>query len=144
VTISYGSQKPDADNVDGAVAITASREGEERTPGSVPSAGTKRCDAAFKKKGIQPTYSLPASAGNACDNIWMFVAAASHASVLRGDALADGLRAAKSIDFSYPEGPNDFSRARTTTGGQYWRPVQFYKSCTCWKLLDRTFRKSYS
>jgi hypothetical protein len=144
VTISYGSQQPDADNIDGAVVISASREGEERTPGSVPSAGTKRCDAAFKNKGIKPTYSLPASAGNSCDNVWMFAAAAGHASVLRGDALADGLRAAKSIDFSYPQGPNDFTRPRTTTGGQYWRPLQFYKSCRCWKLLDSTFRKSYS
>jgi len=144
VTISYGGQRPNADNLDGAVVISASREGEERTPGSVPSAGTKRCDAAFKKKGIKPTYSLPASAGNSCDNVWMFAAAAGHASVLRGDALADGLRAAKSIDFSYPQGPNDFTRPRTTTAGQYWRPLQFYKSCSCWKLLDRTFRKSYS
>lgn len=144
LAISYGSQKPDADNVDGAVAITASRAGEERTPGSKPTAGTQRCNAALKAKGIAPTYSLPAVAGNSCDNVWMFAAAADHASILRGDALADGLRAAKSIDFSFPQGPTDFTRARTTTGGQYWRPVQFYKSCACWKLLDRTFRKSYS
>ena len=144
VTISYGSQKPDPDNLDGAVAITASREGEERTPGFIPTAGTQRCNAALKAKGIAPTYSLPAVAGNSCDNVWMFAAAVDHASVLKGDALAAGLRAAKSIDFSYPQGPSDFSRARTTTGGQYWRPVQFYKSCSCWKLLDRTFRKSYS
>jgi len=144
VPLSYGGQAPDYDNIAGAVAISASRDGEEKTPGSVPTAGTARCDAAFKKKGIGPTYSLQVGAGNACDNLWMFAAAADHAPALRGDALAAGLQAATSIDFSYPLGPNDLTKAGTTFAGQYWRPLEFYRACNCWKLLDRTFKRTYS
>lgn len=144
VPLTYGSQAPDYDNIEGAVAISASRDGEEKTPGVTPTAGTKRCDAAFKKKGLGTTWSLPAGAGNACDNVWMFAAAVDHAPALRGDVLAAGLQAAKSVEFSYPQGPNDFSKPGTTYAGQYWRPLQFYRSCSCWKLLDRSFKRTFS
>jgi len=143
VPLSYGSQPPDPDNIDGAIAITGSRAGENTTPGSTPTAGTARCNEAFKRKGIGPVYSLPASAGNACSNVWMFVAAASHAGSLARDALASGLTAAKSTELSYPVGPNDFSPPGTTTGGQYWGPLQFRKSCRCWQLIDRAFQRTY-
>jgi hypothetical protein len=145
VPLTYGSQAPNYDNLAGAVAITASRDGEEKTPGSAPTAGTLRCNAAFKKKGIAPTWSLPTGAGNACDAIWMFAAAVNHAPALRADVLAAGLQAAKSVDFSYPQGPTDFSKPGSTFGGQYWRPLKFELSpCKCWKLLDRNFKKTYT
>lgn len=145
VPLSYGSQAPNYDNIAGAVAITASRDGEEKTPGSTPTAGTLRCNAAFKKKGIASTWSQPTGAGNACDVLWMFAAAVDHAPALRGDALAAGLQAAKSVDFSYPQGPTDFSGAGSTYGGQYWRPLTFQLSpCKCWKLLDRNFTRTFT
>jgi hypothetical protein len=145
VPLTYGNQAPNLENISGAIAITASRDGEETTPGSKPTAGTLRCDAAFKKKGIGPTYSLPTGAGNACDVLWMFVAAVEHAPALQGNALAAGLQAAGSVDFSYPQGPVDFTKPGTTFGGQTWRPLRFELSpCKCWKLLDRTFHKTYT
>ena len=144
VALSYGTQRPDANNIDGAIAITGSRTGENTTPGSKPTAGTARCDAAFKKKGIGPTYSLPSGAGNACSNVWMFAAAAERAGSLRGDALAAGLQAAGSVELSYPEGPSDFRTPGTTTAGQYWRPLQFRKSCRCWQVIDRTFHRTFA
>ena len=144
VPLTYGSQAPDYDNIANAVAISASRDGEEKTAGVKPTAGTLRCDAAFKKKGIASTWSQPAGGGNACDNVWMFAAAADHAPALRGDALAAGLQAAGSVEFSYPQGPNLFTKPGTTFAGQYWRPLQFYRACSCWKLLDRNFKKTFS
>ena len=145
VPLSYGNQAPNYDNIAGAVAITASRDGEEKTPGSKPTAGTLRCNAAFKKKGIAATWSQPTGAGNACDVVWMFAAAVNHAPALRADALAAGLQAVKSVDFSYPQGPTDFSKPGSTYGGQYWRPLTFELSpCKCWKLLDRNFKRTYS
>jgi hypothetical protein len=74
----------------------------------------------------------------------MFAAAVSHASSLTHEALAAGLMAAKSVELSYPEGPNDFTAPGTTTAGQYWRPLQFRKSCRCWQVIDRTFHRTYS
>ena len=142
--LSYGGQPPDPDNVDGAIAITGGRAGENTTPGSVPTAGTVRCNAAFKAKGLGPVYSLPSAAGNACSNVWMFAAAVSNARSLDREALAAGLTAGKSIELSYPEGPNDFTGPGTTTAGQYWRPLQFRKSCRCWQVIDRTFHRTYS
>ena len=73
----------------------------------------------------------------------MLKAAAEHAPTVRSDALADGLRHAKSIDFSYPSGPNDFSAPGVTTGGQYWRVTQFFTSCDCWRIIDPNFRRSF-
>jgi hypothetical protein len=144
VPLSYGTQPPDPNNLDGAIAITGGRAGENTTPGSVPTAGTARCNAAFRRKGLPPVYSLASAAGNACSNVWMFAAAVSHASSLTHEALAAGLMAAKSVELSYPEGPNDFTAPGTTTAGQYWRPLQFRKSCRCWQVIDRTFHRTYS
>ena len=145
VPLTYGHQAPNLDNIAGAVAITASRDGEETTPGTKPTAGTLRCNAAFKRKGIGTTYSQPTGAGNACDVVWMFAAAVDHAPALRGEALAAGLRAARSVEFSYPQGPTDFTQRGSTYGGQYWRPLGFELSpCKCWKVLDRTFKRTYS
>ena len=144
VPLSYGTQPPDPDNIDGAIAITGGRAGEDTTPGSVPTAGTARCNAALKREGLGPVYSPHAAiGGNACSNVWMFAAAASHAGSLARDALASGLQAAGSLDLSFPAGPNDFTVAGTTTAGQYWRPLAFRKACRCWQVIDRAFHHTY-
>jgi hypothetical protein len=145
VAISRGSQAPDPDNIADAVAIAANRSGEETTPGSRPSAGTVRCNAAFKKYGnLGNVYTLPYGAGDACALVSMFDAAADHAPVLQRNALAAGLQRAKSVEMSFPQGPNDFTGNRVTTGGQFWRPLQFHRSCTCWQITDRAFSRTFS
>jgi hypothetical protein len=143
ISVSYGSQRPDANNINGAIAITASRNGEERTPGMTPTAGTAKCDAIYKAAGRPSTYEEIAVGGNICDEVWMFQAAVNNAAALRGDALAAGLQRAKSIDFAFPQGPNDFTGPRETTGGQFWRTAQFKLECQCWQVLDREFRRGY-
>jgi hypothetical protein len=62
---------------------------------------------------------------------------------MQPEAMAAGLQRTKSIVFSFPQGPNDFTAPRTTTGGQYWRVDQFFKSCGCWRVADATFRPTH-
>jgi hypothetical protein len=144
VNISYGSQHPDYANIQNAIAVTASRYGEERTPGLSPSAGTARCNAIFRSHGQPPVYGQPIGGGGlVCDELWMFQAAADHAGALARAGLAAGLQASRSVDFSYPEGPNDFTGPRVTTGGEYWRVDQFQSGCTCWRVVDPAFHPSF-
>ena len=140
---SYGSSRPNADNIDGALAITITAGGEEHTPGIPASPGTARCDTILKPLGIQTVRQVNSDAlGDACDLIWMFQAAVEHAPSLQPAALPVGLQTARSVDFSYPQGPNDFSGGPGITyAGQFWRPTQFSKSCGCWHLLDPTFHR---
>jgi len=143
IQIAYGSQAPNASNIANAVAITANRDAEERTPGMAPSAATSKCDKILAGKGMAPTYKEPAAVGNMCSQFWMFKAALENAPAMRQDALAVGLQKAHNVEFSYPQGPNDFSGNRVTTGGQFWRTAQFLPACTCWQLIDRNFHPNY-
>jgi hypothetical protein len=139
ITISYGLTKPDPRNIDGAIAITASRNGEERTPGVTQTAATVKCGQIVH----QDLFKAANAAGNACDQMWMFTAAVEHAPTLSQSSLADGLKAARSVPFAYPEGPNDFAAgSHITYGGQYWRTTQFHATCTCWQLVNQTFHPS--
>jgi len=138
----YGSTHPDYQQLNGAIAITNNRDGENTTPGARPTAGTARCDAILAKHGLAPTYKQPDAAGNACDHVWMFVAAVSHAPALRPDALAAGLQSAGSVEWGYPQAPTSFTGAGVTTGGQFYRTLQFTTACNCWRVIDPTFRPS--
>jgi hypothetical protein len=139
---SYGSSRPNADNIDGAVAITITAGGEEHTPGIPPSPGTARCDTIMKPLGIQTVRQVNSDAlGDACDLIWMFQAGIEHAPSLQPAALPAGLQRVRSVEFSYPQGPNDFGSGTGTFAGQFWRPTQFSKGCACWHLLDPSFHR---
>ena len=143
IPLNSGSQHPDFANVANAIAISASRDGEDQTPGLTPTPGTARCNAIYQAHGQPPVYQQAAFAGNACDELWMFAAAAGHAAVLAPTALVAGLQSAGSVDFSYPQGPNSFAGNGVTTGGQFWRPTQFMSKCNCWQVIDSTFHPSY-
>jgi len=143
IDVAYGSQGANPDNIVGALAIAQGRSGEERTPGAVPSGGTAKCNTIYAAHGIAPVYKLPAGAGYVCTQLWMFQAAINNAPAIHPAALAVGLQKAKSIDSSYPAGPNDFSGTRQTTGGQFWRVAQFKADCKCWQVIDPTFHPSY-
>jgi hypothetical protein len=137
IAVAYGSQAANSKNIANALAITASRDGEERTPGYKQSAGSKLCSQYLGKS----VYSLAANAGDICDELWMVVAATNNAPALQQNALMAGLQRAKSIDFSYPQGPNDFSSGQVTWGGEYYRTDQFKPSCNCWQVTDKTFHR---
>ena len=143
IALTPGNLHPDYDNIADALVIAPTRYGEDNS--RVPrSAGTKRCDAIFAAHGRPSVYRQQAGlAGNACSLVWMFAAATTGASSMQRGALAAGLRAARSIEMSYPQGPVDWSGPRVTYGGQYWRAEQFYRSCSCWKLLESAFHPSF-
>ena len=150
VATTYGTQHPDYSNIADAIAITDSRYGEEKTPGYRPSAGTAKCNAIFKAAGDPSVYEQSAGLGGlACNDVWMLKAAAEHASALSRTQLAAGLSAAGSVDFSYPDGPNDFrpnrfTGSKVTYGDEFWRTDQFLPSCNCWRVIDSTFHPSFS
>ena len=88
-------------------------------------------------------YEVPANAGHACDQPWMLQAALSRAPGFSATGLVSGLQHAKSIDFSFPQGPNDFTGNRVTTGGEFFRAAQFMPDCKCWRVIQRDFRRGY-
>ena len=144
VPITGGNLSPDHDNLDGAIAITGDRYGEESTPGLSPTAGTQKCDAIYAAKGRPPVWKQPVGFGGVtCDQLWLLIAAIAHAPSMQRSAIAPGLHAAKTIDFSFPRGPADFTGPKVTYGGQAWRPEQFLKSCGCWRILDAAFKPSF-
>lgn len=134
------SVQPDPNNLAGAVAVTNGRSGEPTTPDLHPSSGTSRCDGFLHG---QPSVYQQYLGGQICNEVWMFAAAVGHAPSLSQPALASGLEASRSVDFSYPEGPTDLSTQGVTFGGQYWRTISFIGSCTCWQVADPTFHHSY-
>jgi Periplasmic binding protein len=141
LSIASGSRAPDPDNIANAIAITLGREAENHTPGMSPTAGTQRCNAYRAKAGLKPVYDVPANAGHACDQLWMLQAALGRAPELSSRGLVAGLQATGSIDFSFPQGPNDFTGQGVTTGGQFWRVATFSPACDCWKVIQRDFRR---
>jgi len=143
IAISYGNLRPNPANVANALAITVGRYAEEKTPGLQPTPGTAACDAILKAHGLKSTYESDPQVGNMCNVFWMIKAGAENAPVLSNETLAIGLQRAKSIDFSYPNAPNDFSGPKVTTGGQFWRTTQYFSECNCWRVIDPTFRPNY-
>jgi hypothetical protein len=142
--VSLDSPALDYNNLDGAIAIDSKRDAEETTPGMTRSAGTQRCDAIYVANHRPTVWDQGSSAGGlACNIIWMFAAAADHAPAMQRNALAAGLKTAGSVDFSWPDGPNDFRGDRTPAGGEFWRPVRALASCKCWRVADPTFHPSF-
>jgi hypothetical protein len=143
IPTTQGNLHVDYDNTEGALIVTSDRYGDESS-GVAPNASTNRCDALSTAVGRPPTYKQPVGFGGvACNQIWMVKAAIEHSPSLQRKSLADGLHAAKSIETAYPRGPVDWSGARTTYGGQFWRVQTFQKACTCWKVTDATFHPGF-
>jgi hypothetical protein len=143
ISLSYGSQRPNPENIDGAIAVTQSRQGEERTPGTTPSEGTNRCNAYYEAAGLPPVYEQQSIAGNTCSELWMLRDALGRAPELGAQGLPVGLQRVGSIDFSFPQGPNDFRAPGTTTGGQFWRVARFERACACWRVPDPDFHPTH-
>jgi hypothetical protein len=134
---------PDPANFDGAIAITASQYGAIAS--GLPKANaTLACDQIMTDHQLPDVYSSGVQfAGGVCNVVWTLVAAMVHAPTLSPDALAAGLNAAGSIEYSFPYGPNDFTAPGTTWGGQFWRPLNYSASCACWKVIDSNYQPSF-
>ncbi len=140
--INNGSEAPNPQNLNGAVGIAANRDGENNTSSlsSNPTPGTVKCNTILQTAGLS-VYGA-AAIGNACDQLWMFQAAVANAPQLAQEALAAGLQKAGSIDFSFPQGPNNFA-AGATYGGQAWRQDQYTTACNCWQVVNPNWSPSY-
>lgn len=144
VPTTYSSAHGNYANIANAIAITPDRFGEEHTPGYRPTAGTKWCNKIFAAHHVTDVYHQPDSVGGGmCDELQLFSVALAHAPAVQRNALAAGLAASRSIDFAFPFGPSEFTGPRPTTGGQFWRTLQFYESCRCWRVVDRKFHPSF-
>ena len=146
ISTAYGNLRPDSNNIAGALAITDSRDAEDRTPGMTPTPGTRSCMKILRPVSPShpsqfPNRDYPTS-GNPCDVMWLFQAAMNHAATVSPEGLEAGLRAAGSVDFAFPQGPTRFETAGVTTGGQFWRTAKFFLSCKCWRLAERRFHAS--
>ena len=139
---SNASDHPDYNNIDGAIVITDSRDGQEKTAGIAENAATQRCSALMTAHGFASAYANYGD-GVVCDLITMFAATIDHVSTISQQALPTGLQAVKSIDLAFPSGPNDFTGAFPTAGGEFWRTLQFEANCTCTKVIDPTFHQSF-
>lgn len=140
VAASSGSGNYNYQNMNHMIAITSERYGEQTTPGMSPTPGTTACTAIYSHYGEPSPYKqLDGAGGVSCDFIWELAAAIDHVPVLQRNAVAAGLQAARSVQFSYPFGPNDFTGYHWTTFGSFWRPVEFFDDCTCWHVLDPSF-----
>lgn len=136
--------KPNANNLNGAIAITLTRDGEENTPAlrKHPTAPTVRCNKIVTKRGhLNSTYDELYAIGNACDNLWQFQAAVEHAPSVVTNALAAGMQASRTVPFSFPQAPNFFATPGQTAAGQYWRPLQYAAACGCWHVIDPVFTR---
>ena len=146
LSIADGAQAPNADNIANAIAITLGRDAEDETPGLAPTPGTQKCNAYRKAAGLPPVYGQPANAGHSCDQVWMLQYALNNAPAVSQAALQAGLQRAGSIDWSFPQGPNDFRAAKITTGGQFWRVAQFKRDqCGdgCWQVIVPEFKRGF-
>jgi hypothetical protein len=139
VTVPGSVDYPNVANLAGAVLITTARYGEENAATITPDPVTAECNAILQAAG-QPSAYKQGLGGQACDEVWMFAAAVDHSPTLSRNALAAGLQAAKTVDFSFPMGEDNFSGHQVTMGGgQFWRTDEFMSSCNCWRVSDPTF-----
>jgi hypothetical protein len=134
---------PDPANFDGAIAITASQYGAIAS-GLPKTNATLACDQIMTDHQLPDVYNSGVQfAGGVCNVVWTLVAAMVHAPALSPDALADGLNAAGTIEYSFPYGPNDFTAPGTTWGGQFWRPLHYSAACACWNVTDPNYQPSF-
>ena len=134
---------PDPANFDGALAITPSQYGATNS-GLTENADDKKCDQAMSAASLPGVFQSPFGyAGLTCSLTWMLVAAMTHDPGLSPAGLAAGLQRAGTSPYAYPYGPENYTPPGTTTAGQFWRPVTFHSSCTCWKVDDPTFKASF-
>ena len=136
------SQSPDAQNFDGAIATIPWRTGQLASNLPLDPA-SKRCDQEMSAHGLPAMAESSSIQGVYCALFTMFTTSAEHTRTLTRSALVEGLDSSGTIDFSYPFADGTFTRSHKVAGGDFWRPIQWHAACTCWKVIDPTFRPSF-
>jgi len=142
------SSTPIPASMNGTVSITTDAEGETNTPGWQSDPATANCAKLMSQLGFPAPDDQHRLAGqlngSACATTGVLVAAMSHASGLSRGLLAQGLSLAGSVELSYPAGPMHVTDPNVPTGGQSWRPAQWYTACNCWKVTDLRWRPGWN
>ena len=143
-----GSTGPDPTNFDGTIATTDTRFGEYTTPGM--SDPTTQACIAILAKGGNPSTDVTGSylSGGACNIFLVFADAANHDTGLTKAGLAPGLGQIGHFAMAYPNADSNYGSPGLTTpvkltGGDYWWTIEFYASCTCWRVINKTEHPTY-
>ncbi len=134
-----GSGAPNPANLNGAVNVATDAWGEKTTPGFTPSGGTQKCNAIFTAAGEPTVYNqMDGYGGVACDYLWYVQGILNHATSLQSAKLPAALHAVGVINYSYPNGPVNYTAAPKGApyGLSYWRPEYYLASCKCWHLAN--------
>ena len=76
--------------------------------------------------------------GNFCSTFLAFAAAVAHDPGLRRTGLVTGLGQLGRLPMAFTYQDAVFNQPGKVSGSDFWWVVQFSKSCTCWKVIDRT------
>lgn len=139
---------PDPSNFDGTIVTTDTRFGETSTPG-LTDPGTQACIALFARHGLPSSYITGSYLGaTACNLFGFFQTAADHDAGPTRAGLAAGLAQVGLFTTAFPLQSAIYRAPGKTTpvkisGGDYWWTVEFYASCTCFKVIDPTEHPSF-
>jgi hypothetical protein len=143
-----GGTGPDPNNFDGTVVTTDTRFGENNTPG-LSDPATQACIALFARHGLPASYITGSYIGGGnCTIFQLFAAAVSHDQGPTRAGLAPGLGQVGRFAMVFPLQDSIYKTPGATTpvkvtGGDFWWTIQFYASCTCWKVIDPTVHPSF-
>jgi hypothetical protein len=143
-----GGTGPDPNNFDGTVVTTDTRFGENNTPGLTDPA-TQACIALFARHGLPASYITGSYIGGGnCTLFALFAAAASHDQGPTRAGLVPGLAQVGRFAMVFPLQDSIYKAPGPATpvkvsGGDFWWTIQFYASCTCWKVIDPTVHPSF-
>ena len=142
-----GSTGPDPNNFDGTIVTTDTRFGENNTPGLTDPA-TQACIALFARHGLPASYITGSYIGGSnCTLFALFAAAVSHDLGPTRAGLAPGLAQVGRFAMVFPLQDSIYKAPGATTpvkvtGGDFWWTIEFYASCTCWRVIDPALRPS--
>jgi hypothetical protein len=142
------STGPDPNNFDGTVVTTDTRFGETNTPG-LSDPATQACVDLFARHGLPASYVTGSYLGASnCNLFELFAAAAAHDPGLTRAGLATGLGQLGRVNMAYStadsiyRAPGAYTPVKVS-GGDFWWTIEFYSSCTCWKVIDPTWHPTF-
>lgn len=143
--VEAGTLTPGA-SLDGALTITTSQGGAVNSPGVGFSPATDECERILAAAGLPSPKGVgtaPGLRGIACNQAWMFSLAAARSPGLTRAGLATGMASSGAVDLSFPLATAEITDSANPTGGQYWRPAMYHHDCTCFAVVDPTFRHDF-
>lgn len=130
----------DADEWDGTVAYTASRSGDLHA-GLPLSDESANCNAVLEAHGVRGVREETDDVARVYCDLFHFFTATMRTVPVNPTRL-DFATAVPSIGNLATAGVSDglFNRPDIFTGADFWRPITWFRDCSCWKVTDPEFR----